>query len=50
MSKGSKEPEFTLTEAQKKELDRRLAFLRKNPNAGVPWAEARKRLMRGRKK
>jgi putative addiction module component (TIGR02574 family) len=39
------EPEvLPLTEAQKKELDRRLERVRRNPDAGSPWSEVRKRL------
>ena len=33
--------ELPLTEDQKAELDRRLADLERNPEAGVPWEEAR---------
>jgi putative addiction module component (TIGR02574 family) len=33
-----------LTDAQKTEIDRRLAAYRKNPNAGSPWVAVRKRL------
>jgi putative addiction module component (TIGR02574 family) len=34
-----------LTPAQKKELDRRLASYRRNPNAGSPWADVKKRIL-----
>jgi len=33
-----------LTEAQKRELDRRLEELERNPDAGSPWPEVRRRL------
>lgn len=33
--------ELPLTDDQKAELDRRLADLEQNPEAGVPWEEAR---------
>ncbi len=33
-----------LTEAQRAELDQRLAEHRLNPHAGIPWAEVRRRL------
>lgn len=35
-----------LTREQRKELDRRLEAYRKNPNAGAPWREVRKRIAR----
>jgi putative addiction module component (TIGR02574 family) len=34
-----------LTPAQKKELDRRLAAYRQNPDAGSPWAEVKTRML-----
>ena len=36
--------ELPLTDEQKAELDRRLADLEENPDAGVPWEEVRARL------
>ena len=36
--------QIELTEAQKKELDRRLQDLHDNPDVGIPWKEVRKRL------
>ena len=36
--------QIELTEAQREELDRRLRELRENPEAGIPWEEARRRL------
>ena len=35
-----------LTEAQRKEVDRRMRDFRKNPHAGSPWEEARRRILR----
>lgn len=35
-----------VTEAQRKELDRRLAEHRRDPKAGKPWSEIRDRLAR----
>jgi putative addiction module component (TIGR02574 family) len=35
-----------LTEAQRAELDRRLAEYRRNPTAGSSWAEVRERVQR----
>ncbi len=34
-----------LTRAQKRELDRRLAAYHKNPEAGSPWADVKKRIL-----
>ncbi len=34
-----------LTAAQKQELDRRLAAYERDPDAGVPWAELKNRLL-----
>lgn len=36
--------ELSLTDAQKAELDRRLAAYRENPDEGSPWANARERI------
>jgi len=36
--------EVTLTEAQKQELDLRLDAYHRDPNAGAPWLEVRKRI------
>lgn len=36
---------LALTPAQKKELDRRLAAYRRNPDAGSPWADVKKRIL-----
>lgn len=38
--------QLTLTPAQMKELDRRLADYEKNPEEGVPWEEVRDRIRR----
>jgi putative addiction module component (TIGR02574 family) len=37
--------QFALTEAQKRELDRRIAAQQSNPNRSVPWADVRNRLL-----
>jgi putative addiction module component (TIGR02574 family) len=37
--------EFDLTDAQRAELDRRLAAHESASNRGVPWEEVKKRLM-----
>ena len=34
-----------LTDAQRQELDRRIAEMDANPNAGIPWGEVKKSLM-----
>lgn len=34
-----------LTEDQKRELDRRLEDIEKNPDAGIPWPELKARLL-----
>lgn len=34
-----------LTEAQKRELDRRLKDLERNPDAGSPWPEVKARIL-----
>ena len=39
---------FELTEAQKRELDRRLEFARNNPNQGRTWEEIRAEFMNSR--
>ena len=38
------EKDFQLTDAQKLELDRRLAAQQANPNLGSPWSEVKRRL------
>lgn len=38
------------TPAQKRELDRRLDSMRKNPGRAVPWSEARQRILKRRPK
>jgi putative addiction module component (TIGR02574 family) len=35
---------LTLTDAEREELDRRLAAHAQSPDAGVPWDELRERL------
>ena len=37
-----------LSAAQKQELDRRLAAYERSPDAGVPWAELKQRLLASR--
>jgi putative addiction module component (TIGR02574 family) len=37
-----------LTDAQREELDRRLADAECNPGSGRPWAEVKERLLRSR--
>jgi len=38
-------PEFPLSDAQKQELDRRIAALEANPDAVVPWEEVEARAL-----
>jgi putative addiction module component (TIGR02574 family) len=42
--------ELPLTDAQKAELDRRLADLERNPEGGAPWEQVRAELEAGLKK
>jgi putative addiction module component (TIGR02574 family) len=42
------EPNDSLTPAQKRELDRRLEAMRKNPSRAVSWNEARQRILKRR--
>ena len=37
--------ELPLSESQRQELDRRLEAYRRDPTAGSPWPEVKKRLM-----
>jgi putative addiction module component (TIGR02574 family) len=39
------EQQFRLTDAQKAELDNRIAAHQANPNRGSPWSEVKKRLV-----
>jgi putative addiction module component (TIGR02574 family) len=41
---ADREEELPLTEAQKPDLQRRVAAYEANPNAGSPWAEVKSRL------
>jgi len=36
---------LSLTAAQKKELDQRLVAYRRNPAAGSPWADVKRRIL-----
>ena len=36
---------FPLTKGQERELDRRLALMKKNPKRALPWAEAKRRIL-----
>ena len=37
---------FPLTKAQERELDRRLALMKKKPNRAIPWAVAKQRILK----
>jgi putative addiction module component (TIGR02574 family) len=37
---------FPLTKEQERELDRRLALMKKNPKRALPWAEAKHRILK----
>jgi putative addiction module component (TIGR02574 family) len=37
---------FPLMKEQERELDRRLALMKKNPNRALPWAEAKRRILK----
>jgi putative addiction module component (TIGR02574 family) len=39
-----------LTPAQKRELDRRLESMRKNPGRAVPWSAAKQRILKRHKR
>ena len=39
------ESQFELTEAQRAELDRRLAAHRESPDRGAPWEHVKRRVM-----
>lgn len=38
----------SLTAAQKRELERRMEAMRKNPGRAVPWSEAKQRILKRR--
>ena len=38
--------DWPLTEAQKAELDRRIADFERNPNEGIPWEQAKAEIRR----
>lgn len=40
------EGDFLLTPAQKREIDRRLELMEKDPKRGLSWNEAKKRILR----
>jgi putative addiction module component (TIGR02574 family) len=40
--------EFALTAAQKRELDRRLELMRKDPGRAIPWEDAKRRILQRR--
>ncbi|HEX4646683.1 MAG TPA: addiction module protein [Verrucomicrobiae bacterium] len=40
--------EFPLTAAQKRELDRRLELMQKDPGRAIPWDEAQRRILKRR--
>ncbi|HXT12464.1 MAG TPA: addiction module protein [Candidatus Angelobacter sp.] len=42
--------EIPLTEAQKRELSRRMELMRKNPDRALPWSEAKRRILKRRSK
>jgi len=44
IAEPDREEHLPLTEAQKAELDRRLAEHDRNPSRGIPWEEVQRRL------
>lgn len=38
--------EFPLTDAQKRELDRRLELMRRNPERAIPWETAKQQILK----
>ncbi len=46
LSDSEREAEFTLTDAQAAELDRRWAEHLANPDSAIPWSEVRRKLLR----
>ena len=43
----AEEPDLPpLSTAQKRELDRRLELMRKNPERGIPWSEAKQQILK----
>ena len=38
--------DFALTSEQKRELDRRLDLMKEDPARGVPWEEAKRRILK----
>jgi putative addiction module component (TIGR02574 family) len=37
---------FPLTKKQERELDHRLALMKKNPKRALPWTEAKRRILK----
>jgi putative addiction module component (TIGR02574 family) len=37
--------DFPLTAAQKRELDRRLALMKKHPERAIPWEQAKRQIL-----
>lgn len=46
LSESEQDAQFTLTDEQIAELDRRWAEHLKNPNSAVPWSEVRHKLLK----
>ena len=40
--------DFPLTAAQKRELDRRLELIHRNPERAIPWADAKQLILKRR--
>ncbi len=40
--------DFALTAAQKRELDRRVELMRKDPGRGISWEQAKRRILKRR--
>lgn len=43
---ADEQDEFSLTSAQKRELDRRLELMEKNPARAISWEEAKQRILK----
>ena len=44
-SVASSQDAYPISEAERRELDRRLADYRRNPQAGSPWGDVKRRLL-----